>query len=178
LIAGPWNETRIDTARLSLEQRPGGRLAGGAQAEGAILDGARVLVVDDESDARELIETALSNRGARVIAVATASEALGTLLECGPDTWPDVIVSDIGMQNIDGLEFMRKVRAMESARSGRAHAIALTAYAGDEDRAVALEAGYDVHIAKPFDPAGLARAVATATRRDENPGSAGILPAS
>ena len=168
LIAGPWNETRIDTARLSPEQRPGAGLSGGAQAESAILDGTRVLVVDDESDARELIETALSNRGARVIAVATASEALGTLLECGPDTWPDVIVSDIGMQNIDGLEFMRKVRAMESARSGRAHAIALTAYARDEDRAGALEAGYDVHIAKPVDPAGLARAVATASRRDEN----------
>jgi signal transduction histidine kinase/ActR/RegA family two-component response regulator len=177
LIAGPWNEARIDTARLS-EQHTTNKNSGGAPSETAMLQGARVLVVDDESDARELIGTVLSNRGARVIAVATASEALGTLLECGPDAWPDVIVSDIGMPNVDGLEFMRKVRAMESDRIGRTHAIALTAYAADDDRARALAAGYDVHIAKPFDPAGLANAVATATRRDENPGSAGILPAS
>jgi PAS domain S-box-containing protein len=167
LIAGPWNETRIDTARLS-DQHTTSNNSGDQQSEIAMLEGARVLVVDDENDARELIEAVLSRRGARVIAVATASEALGTLLECGPEAWPDVIVSDIGMPNIDGLEFMRKVRAMESNRSARAHAIALTGYAGDDDRAGALAAGYDVHIAKPFDPAGLANAVATATRRDEH----------
>jgi PAS domain S-box-containing protein len=167
LIAGPWNESRIDTARLS-DQHVTGNPSGGAQMEAAILEGARVLVVDDESDARELIGAVLSRRGARVIAVATASEALGTLLECSPDAWPDVIVSDIGMPNIDGLEFIRKVRAMESRRNGRTHAIALTAYAGDDDRATALQAGYDVHIAKPFDPESLAIVVATATRRDEH----------
>lgn len=167
LIAGPWNEAKIDTARLS-EQHSTGNNPGGAQAEIAMLEGARVLVVDDEIDARELIVTLLSNRGARVIAVATASEALGTLLECDPDAWPDVIVSDIGMPNIDGLEFMRKVRVMELKRSSRTHAIALTAYAADDDRAAAFAAGYDVHIAKPFDPAGLANAVAAATLRNEN----------
>jgi len=168
LIAGPWNETRIDTARLS-GQHTGGSNPVGPESEVAILEGARVLVVDDEMDARELIGTLLSNRGARVIAVATASEALGTLLECGPDAWPDVIVSDIGMPNIDGLEFMRKVRAMEMSRSSRAHAIALTGYAGNDDRASALAAGYDLHIAKPFDPVALANAVATAILRDETP---------
>jgi CheY-like chemotaxis protein len=166
LIAGPWNETRIDTARLSGQHTTGSN-PGGAQSEFAILEGIRVLVVDDDMDARELIGTLLSNRGARVIAVATASEALGTLLECSPDTWPDVIVSDIGMPNIDGLEFLRKVRAMEMSRSTRTHAIALTGYAGDDDRAGALAAGYDLHIAKPFDPADLANAVATAIQRDE-----------
>lgn len=167
LIAGPWNETRIDTARLS-EYHTASDNFDDANPEIAMLEGARVLVVDDESDARELIGTVLSKRGARVIAVATASEALGTLLECGPDAWPDVIVSDIGMPNIDGLEFMIKVRAMELSRNARTHAIALTAYAGDEDRAGALAAGYDVHISKPFDPASLANAVAAGTRRDEN----------
>jgi PAS domain S-box-containing protein len=166
LIAGPWNETRIDTARLSAEQRQIAGGSGGAQAESAVLTGARVLVLDDESDARELIGAALANSGARVISVATTSEALGTLLECGPDTWPDVIVSDIGMPHIDGLEFIRKVRAMESGRRRRTHAIALTAYAGDDDRASALQAGFDVHISKPFDPADLARAVATGTGQE------------
>ncbi len=159
LIAGPWNEARIDTARLS-EQRTTSDSSGVAPSDLALLEGARVLVVDDESDARELIGTVLTKHGARVIAVATASEALGTLLECGLDAWPDVIVSDIGMPNIDGLEFIRKVRAMESDRSRRTHAIALTAYVGDDDRERALAAGYDVHIAKPFDPAALVNAVA------------------
>lgn len=167
LIAGPWNETRIDTAKLSGHHITSNN-SSDQPAEIATLEGARVLVVDDENDARELIGTVLSNRGARVVAVATASEALGTLLECGPDAWPDVIVSDIGMPNIDGLEFMRKVRAMETKRSTRTHAIALTAYAGDDDRASALAAGYDIHMAKPFDPADLANAVANATRRDED----------
>jgi PAS domain S-box-containing protein len=167
LIAGPWNEARIDTARLA-EQHTANKNSGSTEPEIAMLQGARVLVVDDEPDARDLIGTVLSNRGARVIAVATASEALGTLLECDPDAWPDVIVSDIGMPNLDGLEFMRKVRVMETDRSARTHAIALTAYAGNDDRASALAAGYDVHIAKPFDPEGLVNTVATAIRRDEN----------
>jgi len=168
LIAGPWNETRIDTARLSAHHTTS-NINRDAPAEIAMLEGARVLVVDDENDARELIGTVLSRRGARVISVATASEALGTLLDCGPGAWPDVIVSDIGMPNIDGLEFMRKVRAMETNRPTRTHAIALTAYAGDDDRAAALAAGYDIHLAKPFDPAGLANAVANGTRRDAPP---------
>jgi CheY-like chemotaxis protein len=175
LIAGPWNDTRIDTARLSNELLGSTASSEGAQPEPEIPNGTRILIVDDEPDARELIGNTLSNSGARVIAVATASEALGTLLECGPETWPDVIVSDIGMPNIDGLEFIKKVREMESGRGGRAHAIALTAYAGDEDRASALEAGFDLHIAKPLDPAGLARAVASITPRNKD-SSAGTKP--
>ena len=83
-----------------------------------------------------------------------------------------MIVSDIGMPNIDGLEFIRKVRAMESTRRTRTQAIALTAYARDDDRASAIQAGFDLHIAKPFEPEDLARAVANATQHQGNSGGA------
>jgi signal transduction histidine kinase/CheY-like chemotaxis protein len=119
------------------------------------LAGVRVLVVDDEQDTRKLISTVIAQSGAEVTACATAGEALEKL-----KTWrPHILMSDIGMPGEDGYAFIRRVRALPAERGGRTPAAALTAYARDEDRARAIAAGYQLHIAKPFSPDDLIAAV-------------------
>lgn len=113
-----------------------------------LLDGLRVLVVDDERDTREFIAFVLSQKGAEVCTSRNASEALSLL-----EGWvPDVLVSDIGMPGADGYEFIEKVRGLQIGKEDHLPAIALTAYAGVEDRTRALTAGYQVHLAKPVNP--------------------------
>jgi PAS domain S-box-containing protein len=120
------------------------------------LAGRRILVVDDEADARDLLAEILGQAGAEVIVVGSADEALGTLRR-----WrPDVLVSDIGMPGDDGYVLIRKVRALGSGEGGQVRALALTAYARSEDRALALEAGFHTHIAKPVDPLELTALIA------------------
>jgi signal transduction histidine kinase len=110
------------------------------------LSGVRVLVVDDEYDTRQLISTVIAQSGAEVTACASAVEALETLKR-----WqPHILMSDIGMPGEDGYSLIRKVRALPAEHGGRTPAAALTAYARDEDRGRALAAGYQLHIAKPF----------------------------
>jgi two-component system CheB/CheR fusion protein len=117
----------------------------------------RVLVVDDELDARELLSSMLTNYGAEVKSCASAAEALQTL-----DEWqPDVLVSDIGMPREDGYAFMRKVRARDPERGGRIPAVAVTAYARGRDERMALAAGYQMHIPKPVESDLLAASVAS-----------------
>jgi CheY-like chemotaxis protein len=116
----------------------------------------RVLVVDDEPDARDLLGLMLTSYEAEVRACASAAEALQVL-----DEWrPDVLVSDIGMPIEDGYALMRKVRAREPERGGLVPALALTAYARAEDARRALEAGYQAHVPKPVAPDELATLVA------------------
>jgi PAS domain S-box-containing protein len=123
----------------------------------AILEGLRVLVVDDEQDALELLKTVLEKTGARVTAVASAEAAHAALA----DSWPDLLLCDIGMPVEDGYQLMRRVRELESSRSGvPTPAVALTAYAGEADRALALDAGYQLHVPKPVDPAALVTLIA------------------
>lgn len=128
------------------------------------LDGLRLLVVDDEPDARELISAVLEQYGATVMAVASAAEALNLLAGCEPGRRPDVILSDIGMPGEDGLFLIKQVRAMAQGAGANIPAIAVTAYARAEDRARALRAGYQIHIAKPFEPVDLVTAVAGLVR--------------
>jgi two-component system, chemotaxis family, CheB/CheR fusion protein len=117
----------------------------------------RVLVVDDEPDARDLISQMLTDYGAEVKTCASAAEALQTL-----DEWrPDTLVSDIGMPREDGYELMRKIRSREPERGGRIPALALTAYARSEDARRAHAVGYQMHIPKPVEPDLLAAAVAS-----------------
>jgi CheY-like chemotaxis protein len=117
----------------------------------------RVLVVDDEPDARDLLNEMLTNYGAEVKTCASAAEALRIL-----DEWrPDALVSDIGMPGEDGYELLRKIRAREPERGGRIPAVALTAYARAEDTRRALAAGYQMHIPKPVELGRLAAAVAS-----------------
>jgi CheY-like chemotaxis protein len=119
----------------------------------------RVLLVDDEQDARDLLSELLTNYGAEVKTCASAAEALRTL-----DEWrPDALVSDIGMSGEDGYELLRKIRAREPERGGRIPAIALTAYARAEDARRALVTGYQMHLPKPVEPDLLAAAVASLT---------------
>jgi PAS domain S-box-containing protein len=125
------------------------------------LAGLRLLIVDDDEAARELLTIALTLSGAEVQAVASAAKALGIL-----DTWlPDVLVSDIGMPVEDGYMFIRKVRARAPERGGAIPAVALTAYAKSEDRLRAVTAGYQMHVAKPVDPLELTTVIASLTGR-------------
>jgi hypothetical protein len=119
------------------------------------LDGVRALVVDDEVDALELIQRVLENQGAHVSTVRSGDAAL-RLLET---TTPDVLISDIGMPGLDGYQFMRRMRAAEP-KERRIPALALTAFARPDDRKHAILAGYQAHLAKPFDMAELAIVVA------------------
>jgi PAS domain S-box-containing protein len=122
----------------------------------SVLDGLRVLVVDDEADARELVATMLREYNVEVIAVGSASEALEALQRLKPD----VLVSDIGMPGEDGYTLMRKVRALEAEQGGQIPAVALTAYAREEERRSALAAGFHKHMPKPVNIVELAVIVA------------------
>jgi PAS domain S-box-containing protein len=121
------------------------------------LDGMRVLVVDDEADARNLLAAVLQARGARVFMAASSPEAIEVLRR----ERPDVVLSDISMRDEDGYDFIRKVRGLSPAEGGRTPAAALTAYGRLEDRMKALSAGFQLHLAKPVDPAELVAVVAT-----------------
>jgi len=132
--------------------------SGGLQRP-AELSGLRVLVVDDEADARELITTILSYAGASVSSAGSAAQALRILSE----THMDVMLSDIGMPGQDGYDLIRRVRQLPGA-AARIPAAALTAFARGEDRALAVAAGYHLHVAKPVDPIDLLSVVATLAR--------------
>ncbi len=119
--------------------------------------GLRLLVVDDERDAREWIGRVLEDSGARVRLLSSAQEVLLAL----PEFQPDVLVSDIGMPRMDGYALIREVRALPEAMGGATPAIALTAFARNEDRARALGAGYQLHLGKPVDEDELVAAVAS-----------------
>jgi signal transduction histidine kinase/ActR/RegA family two-component response regulator len=126
------------------------------------LDGLRVLLVDDEPEAREIISTVITRTGAEVTACTTASEALAKIAE-----WkPDVILSDIAMPDEDGYSFIGKVRSLPRDKGGETPAAALTAYARDVDRRQALAAGYQMHIAKPIGASQLVHMVARLAGRD------------
>jgi signal transduction histidine kinase/ActR/RegA family two-component response regulator len=129
-----------------------------APAEPVTLNGISILIVDDETDARELLVAMLENFGARVRPVAGADEALRLLSEGG--FVPDVLVSDVGMAGTDGFELVRTIRKLDSPTLRSLPAIAVTAYANPEDRVKALVAGYQNHIPKPVDSAALAAAIA------------------
>ncbi|SEO06170.1 PAS domain S-box-containing protein [Duganella sp. CF517] len=120
------------------------------------LSGLQVLVVDDEDDARELIKRILNDCNADVLTAATASEAL-TLLE---HARPDLMVSDLGMPEVDGYGLLDRIRALGPAQGGNLPAIALTAFARSEDRVRALSSGFMAHISKPVEPAELISKVA------------------
>ena len=122
------------------------------------LNNVSVLIVDDETDARELLVAMLENFGATVRAVANAADALD-ILSAGAFE-PDVLVSDVGMPDTDGFALIRSIRKLESMKFRNLPAIAVTAYANPEDRVKALVAGYQNHIPKPVDSNALAAAIA------------------
>lgn len=123
----------------------------GAAAAGADVAGLRVLVVDDEADAREVVARLLEGCGATVV---TASSAAGALQALRGGAF-DVLLSDLGMPDQDGYDLIRAVRALPDAEGGAVPAAAFTAFTTDEDRDRALEAGFQYHLAKPVDAAEL-----------------------
>jgi CheY-like chemotaxis protein len=120
-----------------------------------VLKGLRVLVVDDEIDIREMLTLMLRNNGAEVIAVASGREALDELKRAQPD----VLMCDIGMPEMDGYSLIGKVRSLPFGDT--IPAIALTAYAKEEDRSRALASGFQVHAPKPVDPEKLISLIAS-----------------
>ncbi|HEY8459403.1 MAG TPA: response regulator, partial [Blastocatellia bacterium] len=129
------------------------------------LAGVRALVVDDENDARELIETALTQYGAEVVAVGSAAEAYSLITTTPPQMRPNVMVIDIGMPDEDGYSLIRRVRKWEREQGFHIPAMALTAYGRVKDRVRALNASFQMHIAKPVDPAELAAVITSLIRR-------------
>lgn len=125
------------------------------------LAGVRVLVVDDELDAREVLRGVLEAAGATVLTANGAEDAMSTIRR----ERPDVLISDIGMPGRDGYHLLRVIRTLPVEEGGRTPAIAVTAFARVEDRTRALLAGYQVHIAKPVLPHELIVTVASAAGR-------------
>jgi signal transduction histidine kinase/response regulator of citrate/malate metabolism len=141
-------------------RRESGALAGLAAGE-ASLDGVTVLYVDDEPDARTLVQRILSDQGARVLTAESAAEGRQLMA----DERPDVLVADIGMPEEDGYSLIRTVRALPSDRGGSIPAAAVTALARPEDRRRALLAGFQTHVAKPVDVIELVATVASLAGR-------------
>ncbi len=125
------------------------------------LDGVKVLVVDDEADACELLRMLLTRCGAEVSTADNVEDALAAVSQ----TRFDLLVSDIGMPIADGYELIRRLRALPGVRGGNIPAVALTAYARSEDRLRALRSGYQMHVAKPVEAAELIAVVASLVRR-------------
>ena len=133
------------------------------------LHGVTVLVVDDEPDVRAITARLLQDAGARVVTAASAEEALGQLNR----VHPAVMLSDIGMPLVDGYELLRRVRCLPAEQGGHIPAAAFTAFTRPEDRARALEAGFQMHLSKPVAPVAL---VAAVMQLLEAPGAPGAPP--
>jgi PAS domain S-box-containing protein len=125
------------------------------------LHGVRVLAVDDDRDALSLLAEVLEAAGAHVITAQSARDALAQLAAAVPD----VIVADLGMPQVDGFQFIERVRQHDDARVRNVPAAALTAYARSDDRMKALRAGFQIHLAKPIEPAELVTTIAALAKR-------------
>ncbi|MHC5614159.1 MAG: hybrid sensor histidine kinase/response regulator [Nostoc sp.] len=122
----------------------------------APLEGVRLLVVDDDADTREFLVFLLEQQGAIVTSAASASEALVIIAQ----SKPDLLLSDLGMPEVDGYALIKKLRAMPANQGGQIPAIALTAYAAETTQKQVLTAGFQLHITKPADPSKLVAAIA------------------
>lgn len=115
----------------------------------------RVLAVDDEPDARELLNTVLRMYEAEILTVTSATEALSAL----ESFQPDVLISDVGMPDVDGYRLIEQIRALPPEKGGQIPAIALTAYAREEDHQKAINSGFQQQVTKPLEPGKLVQAV-------------------
>ncbi|HEX4945892.1 MAG TPA: response regulator [Blastocatellia bacterium] len=160
---------RFPLARTSSPApKPEPREAAGGNQDGdknvPDLSGVRILAVDDEADARQLLQAVLTETGAEVRTAGSMIEALRIF-----DTWqPDVLVSDIGMPNGDGYDLMREIRQRTVAGKQWLPAVALTAYARAEDRMRALTAGFQMHVTKPVEPQELLVVIASLTGKNSS----------
>lgn len=146
----------LNTPELPITSNDGGLALVSAYS----LSGLHVLVVDDDNDTRDFLMLILEQSGAKVTGVASVQEAIATIKEFKPD----VLVSDIGMPGEDGYSLIRKLRSSQFDGRTDLPAVALTAYARDEDRKQALNAGFQMHLTKPVDPEKLIAVVASLGR--------------
>ena len=144
----------------------------GERVDGGLLHGVRVLLVDDEPDAREMMAAVLETSGATVASAASATDALETLTSRDFD----VVLADIAMPGQDGYQLIQSIRESADVRLAHTPAAAVTACASDDERDRALAAGFQAHLAKPIRPAQLAQAVAALARLRAAPGL--LAPAS
>lgn len=146
------------TARPSFARRaPDETSFGNASVRRPSLRGLRVLVVDDDADARELLAMILEEEGCVVCSAESAREAM----RCIGTFMPDVLLSDIAMPEEDGYALIRNVRGLSRERGGEMPAAAITAYSRPEDRKKVLQSGFSLHVAKPIDPSQLLAALIT-----------------
>lgn len=154
-------ELPISAIRLGTEENGAGKDNGEGRAvrssHSASLGGVRVLVVDDHTDSRDLLSMVLGDCGARVLTASSVKEAIELM---GRERI-DVLVSDIGMPLEDGYDLIRKVRSLALDEGGGVPALALTAYADEQDRQRALSSGFQQHLSKPIEPADLIAAVSS-----------------
>ena len=149
------------TVRIPAQTTPGvRRRSSAAVQEAGSLDGVRVLVIDDETDSRDIAVAALERGGAEVQAAASSADAVSGILRAPVHRLPHVVVSDIGMPIEDGYAFIRQLRALPPEQGGRIPAVTVTGYGSRDDVSRALAAGYQMHVAKPIDPIALVAAVA------------------
>jgi CheY-like chemotaxis protein len=148
----------LPAAAIPAEQPVKG--VGAFDAEVPSLLSVRVLVVDDEPDAREMLVTALKRFGAQVASASSSAEAVRLLAQTPPERRPMVVVSDIGLPREDGYALIEQIRSLPPEKGGAIPAVAVTGYANPDDRERALAAGYQLHVGKPIDPHAIARAVA------------------
>ena len=129
------------------------------------LRGIQVLVADDEPDSREFVAFVLEQAGATVLTATNAADVLTLLMQATPN----VLLSDIGMPEMDGYMLMQQVRALPTEQGGQVPAIALTAYAGEINQQQALAAGFQRHLTKPIEPEALVSAIAQITAQSFKP---------
>jgi len=160
---GEGQGSRFIVSLPALSRRRSGTANNGAlafpgkvQAAASSLLGLKVLVVDDDADARELLRSILAQRGASVRTAGSTPDGLKSFEE----RRPDVLVSDIGMPLADGYELIRHIRSRDREHGGDVPALALTAFARNDDSRKAISAGFHMHLAKPIEPADLVSAVA------------------
>jgi PAS domain S-box-containing protein len=140
-----------------LESTPAAPAAGTPEETIQTLDHVRVLVVEDDADTLDVLKAVLNNYGADVVTATSAREAIDTF-----EHWqPDVLVSDLAMPDQDGYQLIRQLRSRDPDHGGNTPAVALTAYARNEDRTRALAAGFQMHLAKPIAPRELIAALAS-----------------
>jgi CheY-like chemotaxis protein len=156
----------MDAHHLLHDRHPDAADALDGDADRSLLTGIRILVVEDEPDARVILRRMLEDRDAAVEVAESVPTALARL----HPTVPDIIVSDIGMPHEDGYDLIRQVRSLPLDQGGAIPAIAVTAFAHPEDRRRTIAAGYQMHISKPVQPdelvAGIRSLVALTHRHD------------
>jgi CheY-like chemotaxis protein len=159
---GTTFEIRLPAMNVLAATRKSGA-KGRDRRESVTLKGVAILIVDDDDDGREMLMAALSDYGARIVAVDSASKALEVL--SNDQFVPNIVVADVGMPEIDGYGLIRQIRGSPVPRVSQVPAIAVTAYANPEDRIRALVAGFQAHVAKPVDAPLLAASIRTLASR-------------